>query len=102
MDSGTLDARTAEDGGIWRFPADQVLRLASGATLAPLEIGYKTYGRLNAEKSNAVLVCHALTGDQHLASTHPLTGKPGWWDRMVGPGKPLDPARYFIICTNVV
>jgi homoserine O-acetyltransferase len=91
-----------EDGGTWRFPADQPLRLDSGATLSPLEIAYKTYGRLNAEKSNAVLVCHALTGDQHLASTHPVTGKPGWWDRVVGPGKPLDPARYFIICTNVV
>jgi homoserine O-acetyltransferase len=89
-------------GGTWRFPASQPLRLDSGATLAPLEIGYKTYGRLNEAKSNAVLVCHALTGDQHLASTHPVTGKPGWWDRFVGPGLLLDPERYFIICTNVV
>jgi homoserine O-acetyltransferase len=90
------------DGGTWRFPADQPLRLDSGATLAPLEIAYRTYGRLNADKSNAVLVCHALTGDQHLASTHPVTGKPGWWARMVGPGLPLDPERHFIICTNVI
>jgi homoserine O-acetyltransferase len=90
------------DGGTWRFPADQPLRLDSGASLSPLEIGYQTYGRLNANRSNAVLVCHALTGDQYLASTHPVTGKPGWWDRMVGPGLPLDPERYFIICTNVV
>lgn len=89
-------------GGTHRFPADQPLRLESGALLAPLEIAYKTYGTLNADKSNAVLVCHALTGDQHLASTHPVTGKPGWWDRVVGPGLPLDPRRYFIICTNVV
>lgn len=93
---------TETDGGTWRFPADAPLRLDSGATIAPLEIGYKTYGRLNADRSNAVLVCHALTGDQHLASTHPVTGKPGWWDRMVGPGLPLDPGRYFIICTNVI
>jgi homoserine O-acetyltransferase/O-succinyltransferase len=95
-------AEIETNGGTWRFPADQPLRLDSGATLSPLEIGYKTYGRLNAEKSNAVLVCHALTGDQHLASTHPVTGKPGWWNRFVGPGLPLDPARYFIICTNVI
>ncbi len=89
-------------GGTWRFPADRPLRLDSGATLAPLEIAYKTYGALNDARTNAVLVCHALSGDQHLASTHPVTGKPGWWDRFVGPGLLLDPERYFIICTNVV
>ena len=91
-----------EDGGTWRFPASQALRLDSGASLAPLEIAYKTYGRLDAAKSNAVLLCHALTMDQHAASTHPLTGKPGWWDRFIGPGRPLDTDRYFIICSNVV
>ena len=90
------------DGGVHRFPADQPLRLDSGALLSPLEVAYKTYGSLNADKSNAVLVCHALTGDQHVASTHPVTGKPGWWNRVVGPGLPLDPARHFIICANVV
>jgi homoserine O-acetyltransferase len=89
-------------GGTWRFPASRPLRLDSGASLAPLEVAYKTYGRLNEAKSNAVLVCHALTGDQHLASTHPVTGKPGWWARFVGPGLPLDPERHFIICSNVV
>ena len=85
-----------------RFAADQALRLDSGATIAPLEIGYTTLGSLNAARSNAVLVCHALTGDQHLAGVHPVTGKPGWWERCVGPGRPLDPARHFIICTNVI
>ena len=89
-------------GGTWRFTSDQPLRLDSGATLVPLEIAYKTYGRLNEARTNAVLVCHALTGDQHLASAHPITGKPGWWDLYVGPGQPLDPERHFIICTNVV
>jgi homoserine O-acetyltransferase len=102
MSTAAAKRADTEDGGTWRFPADRPLRLDSGATLAPLEIAYKTYGRLNAEKSNAVLVCHALTGDQHLASTHPVTGKPGWWDRVVGPAKTLDPERYFIICTNVI
>ena len=89
-------------GGTWRFTSDQPLRLDSGATLVPLEIAYKTYGRLNEARTNAVLVCHALTGDQHLASAHPITGKPGWWDLYVGPGQPLDPERHFIICSNVV
>ena len=89
-------------GGTWRFPAAQPLRLDSGASLAPLEIAYKTYGRLNADRSNAVLVCHALTGDQHMASTNPITGKPGWWSLFVGPGLPLDTDRYFVICSNVV
>jgi len=89
-------------GGTWRFPESQPLRLDSGAQLAPLEIAYKTYGRLNAEKSNAILVCHALSGDQHAASIHPVTGKPGWWSRVIGPGLPLDPERYFIISSNVI
>src|SRR3982751_1266047 len=78
------------------------LLLDGGSILAPVEIGYETYGRLNADRSNAVLICHALTGDQHVASTHPITGKPGWWTRMVGAGKPIDPARHFIICANVL
>jgi len=90
------------NGGTMRFPSSKPLRLDSGATLAPLEIAYETYGELNADKSNAVLVCHALTGDQYAASVHPLTGKPGWWARVIGPGLPLDPARYFIIASNVI
>jgi homoserine O-acetyltransferase len=78
------------------------LRLDSGGVIEGLEVAYQTYGQLNADRSNAVLICHALTGDQHVASPHPTTGKPGWWLRLVGPGKPLDPSRHFIICTNVV
>lgn len=78
------------------------LRLDGGALLSPVDIAYETYGRLNADRSNAILICHALTGDQHVASRHPVTGKPGWWERMVGPGKPIDPARHFIICSNVL
>ncbi len=78
------------------------LRLDGGALLSPVEIAYETYGTLNADRSNAILICHALTGDQHVASRHPVTGKPGWWERMVGPGKPVDPTRHFIICSNVL
>ena len=95
--------RTFEQAaGVMTFGPDKPLRLASGATLTPIEIGYTTYGTLNADKSNAILVCHALSGDQHVASPHPMTGKPGWWSRVVGPGLPLDTDRYFIIGTNVI
>ena len=90
------------DGGLMRFGPDQPLRLDSGARLDGLEIAYRTYGQLNADRSNAVLVCHALTGDQHAASVHPVTGKPGWWSRVIGAGLPLDPTKHFIICSNVV
>ncbi len=78
------------------------LPLDSGQQLDGVRIAYETYGELAADKRNAILVCHALTGDQYLASPHPITGKPGWWDRMVGPGKPIDTARYFVICANVL
>ncbi|MHA6332099.1 homoserine O-acetyltransferase MetX [Qipengyuania sp. CAU 1752] len=78
------------------------LPLDSGQALDGVEIAYETYGELNADGSNAVLVCHALTGDQYVASQHPVTGKPGWWERMVGPGKPIDTARYHVICPNVI
>ena len=103
MDAGAEATPEIEvGGGTWKSPASKPLRLDSGATLSPLEIGYKTYGRLNEAKSNAILVCHALTGDQHVASVNPLTGRPGWWDAVVGTGLPLDPANYFIIATNVI
>ena len=78
------------------------VKLDSGAQFAPVEFAYETYGQLNADKSNAILICHALTGDQYLASTHPVTGKPGWWTRLVGEGRPVDPDRHCIICINVL
>jgi homoserine O-acetyltransferase/O-succinyltransferase len=76
--------------------------LASGQSLARLEIGYETHGTLAPDGGNAILVCHALTGDQYVASAHPVTGKPGWWNRLVGPGLPIDPDRHFIVCSNVL
>jgi homoserine O-acetyltransferase/O-succinyltransferase len=81
---------------------DDPLPLDCGETLAPFSIAYQTYGTLNADKSNLVLVCHALTGDQHVANIHPVTGKPGWWDTMVGPGKPIETNRFFVLCPNVI
>src|SRR3954466_578365 len=85
-----------------RFGAGEPLRLDAGVSLAPWQIAYQTYGRLNAARSNAVLVCHALTGDQYAAHVPPVTGKPGWWETRVGPGKPIDTERYFVICANVL
>src|SRR5499427_6915462 len=85
-----------------RFSADEPLKLDAGVALGPFQIAYQTYGTLNAARSNAVLVCHALTGDQHVANIHPVTRKPGWWETMVGPGRPIDTERYFVICPNVI
>lgn len=84
------------------FGPDKPLRLDAGVDLSPFQVAYQTYGTLNAAHSNAVLLCHALTGDQHVANVHPLTGKPGWWEVMVGPGLPIDTDRYFVICPNVI
>lgn len=78
------------------------LRLDSGVELGCFRLAYQTYGTLNADRSNAVLVCHALTGDHFVAEKHPVTGKPGWWNLMVGPGKPIDTNRFFVICSNVI
>ncbi len=85
---------------LYALPED--LPLDSGQSLSGAQIAYETYGELNEAKSNAILICHALTGDQFVASDHPITGKPGWWERMVGPGKPIDTDRYFVICANVI
>jgi homoserine O-acetyltransferase len=84
------------------FGREQALVLDSGAELGPFTVAYQTYGKLDAERANAILVCHALSGDQFLAEAHPITGKPGWWETMVGPGKPIDTNRYFVICVNVL
>lgn len=91
----------AHDGTV-TFGEDQPLRLDCGIDLAPYTVAYATYGTLNDARSNVVLVCHALTGDQHVIGVHPATGKPGWWPLMVGPGLPIDTDRYFVICVNVL
>lgn len=80
-----------------------VFTLESGLTLADLTIAYETYGRLNARRDNAILLCHALSGDAHAAGyLTPRDKRPGWWDDMVGPGKAFDTCRYFVICANVL
>ena len=102
--------QTAEDGCIgvvetqyytFAHPPDE-LKLECGKTLGPVTLAYETYGRLNAEKSNAILIVHALSGDAHAAGVHRGEDNPGWWDDMIGPGKAFDTDRYFVICSNVI
>jgi homoserine O-acetyltransferase len=94
-----IDAPSSQ---IAHFDVSAPLHLACQQDLAPFSVAYQTYGTLNAAKSNAILICHALTADQYVATQHPITGKPGWWDIMVGPGKPIDTERFFVICSNVL
>ncbi len=81
---------------------EEGMTLDCGARLRRMKVAYRTYGTLNAARSNAVLICHALTLDQYVAERHPVTGKEGWWDVVVGPGLPIDTKRYFVICANVL
>ncbi len=95
---GTVETR------YWRFaePPDR-LQLRCGARLGPIDVAYETYGELTTRRDNAVLLCHALSGDAHVAGRHsPDDRKPGWWDIMVGPGKPIDTSRYFVVCSNFI
>ena len=80
----------------------ETLPLDSGLILGPVTIAYETYGRLNDDRSNAILILHALSGDAHVAGYYPGEDKPGWWEMMVGPGKGFDTDRYFVICSNVI
>ncbi len=100
--NGAVAQSVSPDSLTLRLSSNSPLRMDSGAVLAPLTIAYQTYGALNAAKSNALLLCHALTGDQHVANRHPVTGRPGWWETMVGPGRPFDTDRFFVICSNVL
>ena len=78
------------------------LILENGDKLGPITVAYETYGKLNAQRSNAILILHALSGDAHAAGFHKGDEKPGWWDEMIGPGKGFDTDKYFVICSNVL
>jgi homoserine O-acetyltransferase/O-succinyltransferase len=84
------------------FDRDRPLALDSGAMLAPVEVAYETYGALDDARANAVVVCHALTGDAHAAGHHGDPARRGWWDNLIGPGRPLDTDRYFVVCANLL
>lgn len=96
------DYRMAEVGRMVRLCADAPLKLDCGVELKDIPVAFQSWGTLNAAKSNVVLIFHALTGDQYVVGTHPVTGKPGWWEQMVGSGKPIDTDRYFVLCANVL
>ena len=83
------------------FENKDTFELSSGEKLNEIKLAYETYGELNNEKSNAILVCHAISGDSHVAR-HDKQDLPGWWDTMVGPGKSIDTDKYFVICSNVI
>ena len=109
MESGFLKPDTtvqtvpdAQPGIQVELARDAPMPLDSGDSIGPFTVAYTTSGELNAARTNAILVCHALTGDQYICGTHPVTGREGWWDQMVGPGRPLDTSRYYIICANVL
>jgi len=80
---------------------DQPIDLESGRSLPQFELIYETYGELNADKSNAILICHALSGDHHAAGYHSMDDKkPGWWDAAIGPGKPINTDQFYVVCVN--
>ena len=83
------------------FSNDECI-LESGYKLKDFQLAFQTYGHLNKQKSNAILICHALTGDQFVAQKHPITNKDGWWSKIVGPNKSIDTNKYFVICSNVL
>ena len=83
------------------FVSDEPLALENGGVLPGFTVRYETYGRLNRDASNALLICHALSGDHHCAGVHALSDrKPGWWNNIIGPGKPIDTERFFVVCSN--
>ncbi|MEM7617188.1 MAG: homoserine O-acetyltransferase [Pseudomonadota bacterium] len=97
-----INKEKIEVGQIIYLAKDQPLNLSCGSQLNNFPLAYQTYGQLNEQKSNAILLCHALTGDQYAASVNPVTGRNGWWDHIIGPGKILDSDKYFIICPNIL
>ena len=96
------DAARPSPDTLQKLVLPEPLALDCGQVLDHVEVAYETWGELNADRSNAILVCHALTGDQFCASDNPVTGRPAWWPRMVGPGLPVDTNKYHVIATNVL
>lgn len=101
-DPAPVSALGAVETRTFTFGEGDPLVLASGQTLGPVTLAYETYGRLSPDKSNAVLLLHALTGDAHAAGVHAGEPRPGWWDPLVGPGKAFDTDTYFVVCSNVI
>ena len=97
---------TADDVGLVAprdFVSPEPFTFKSGQTIPGFTLRYETYGQLNATRDNAILICHALSGDHHCAGWHtPADKKPGWWNNLIGPGKAVDTRRFFVVCANVI
>jgi homoserine O-acetyltransferase len=91
-----------EIGDVVKLAQNSPLKLSCGVDIKNFPIAYQTYGKLNSDKSNAILICHALTGDQYVASDNPVMQKKGWWDFMIGENKPIDTNKFFVICSNII
>lgn len=102
MDAPTANHETPDREGHQSITFNTPFPLESGLVLPAVTVAYRTYGALNPTRTNAILACHALTGDQYVAENHPHTNKPGWWNQVVGPGRPVDTNRFFVICANVL
>lgn len=106
LEEQNLDDRSAEivqTQFVDLFEPPHLMQFANGETLGPVRVAYETYGTLNSDASNAIFICHALTGDAHAAGVHASTDrKPGWWDSFIGPGKGIDTNKYYVICANVL
>ena len=87
---------------IKKLDVKKPLKLDCGKTISNFPLAYETYGKLNKNKDNAILVFHALTGDQYVTGINPITNKEGWWVTAVGPGKAIDTNKYYVICANAV
>lgn len=94
--------KTAEVGRIATVAVQEPMILDCGVEIGSFPLAFQTYGELNSDRTNAILICHGLTADQYVASVHPVTGKPGWWEFLVGAGKPIDTDRFFVVCANAL
>lgn len=94
--------KECEIGEIVYLAQEKPLKLDGGSELKNFPLSYQTYGELNEDGSNAILICHALTGDQYAASKNPITGKDGWWNFMIGEDKPIDTKKFFVISSNIL
>ena len=102
MDATDSDSLGIVETRYYTFAQESPFETEGGKPLSPVTLAYETYGTLNADRSNAILILHALTGDAHAAGWHKGDKSPGWWDNMIGPGKAFDTDRYFVICSNVL
>lgn len=96
------EKKAVKVGDIVQLAKKEPLKLNCGTEIKNFPMAYQSYGKLNKNKSNAILVCHGLTGDQYAAGTHPVTGKPGWWENLIGPEKIIDTNKFFVISPNVI